>query len=169
MLASWARRYVTSDAPCDVAVHSTRAGEVVVRSDGTPFGQHIRAGSHQLRADEPAPVGADTGPSPYDLLLAGLGACTSMTLRMYAARKGWALDEVRVSLTHAREHAEDCQGSDRNTPLLDAVELEIDLDGNLSPAQRRRLLEMAERCPVHRTLTSQVRVRASLAEPPGSG
>jgi uncharacterized OsmC-like protein len=122
-----------------------------------------------LTADEPLPVGEDTGPSPYDLLLASLGACTSMTLRMYAARKHWPLEKVTVTLRHARIHAEDCSECVTQAGQLDAIERVIDLAGDLDEGQRARLLEIADRCPVHKTLHSEVLVGTSLAAVDGSG
>lgn len=121
---------------------------VVAESGDGPYGQHIRAGRHVLSADEPAPVGAGTGPTPYDLLLAGLGACTSMTLRMYADRKHWPLDKVTVTLRHSRIHAEDCADCETRTGMVDRIERAIRLDGDLDDEQRRRPLDIAERCPV---------------------
>ena len=107
-------------------------------------------------ADEPAPGGDDTGPTPYDLLLAALGACTAMTLRLYAQRKQWPLADVTVSLRHSRIHAEDCANCETRAGLLDRIERVIRLDGNLDDDQRERLLEIADRCPVHRTLQSEI-------------
>jgi uncharacterized OsmC-like protein len=128
----------------------------VIVSNESGLAQEISAGKHQWRADEPAPAGTDTGPSPYDLLLAALGACTSMTLRLYAQRKQWDLQRVTVRLHHFRLHARDCMECDR-------IDREIELIGDLDDAQRRRLLEIAEHCPVHRTLTSEINIRTSLA------
>jgi putative redox protein len=124
--------------------------------------QEIVAGNHTWRADEPLPIGTDTGPSPYELLLASLGACTSMTLRLYAQRKGMDLQSVTVRLQHFRIHADDCQECETKQGFLDRIDREIELTGNLDEAQRQRLLEIAERCPIHRTLTSEINVRTSL-------
>ena len=106
--------------------------------------------------------GADAGPSPYDLLLAALGACTSMTVAMYARRKQWPLEAVTVRLTHTKIHAEDCAECETREGMLDRIEREITLTGALSAEQRERLLEIANRCPVHRTLVSEIDIRTSL-------
>ncbi len=170
MLASWASRYLDEDSalspalPDPAAIAGGEEGLVVVAENGEgPYGQHITAGRHVLNADEPTPIGRDTGPSPYDLLLAGLGACTSMTLRMYATRKEWPLEAVTVSLRHSRIHAKDCADCETSTGQLDRVERTIRLTGALDDQQRQRLLEIADRCPVHRTLHSEVDVRTTLA------
>ncbi|MGW1073141.1 OsmC family protein [Streptomyces sp. NPDC002537] len=136
-------------------------GLVVVTENGVgTYGQHIQAGPHVLVADEPEPAGADSGPNPYDLLLAALGTCTSMTVRMYAERKGWPLEQVTVSLRHQRVHVDDCaedcaDGETGRGGLIDRITREIRLDGDLDADQRKRLMDIAERCPVHRTLTSR--------------
>jgi putative redox protein len=119
--------------------------------------QRIIAGRHVLTADEPVSIGGtDTGPNPYELLLAALGACTSMTLRMYADRKGLPLWRTTVRLRHDRVHAEDCTQVDQPTGMLSRISREIDLDGPLTDPDRRRLVEIADRCPVHRTLSSEI-------------
>lgn len=138
-------------------------GTVVVAEAGTgTYTQHISAGRHRLVADEPRPIGDDAGPTPYDLLLAALGSCTSMTLRMYAARKGWPLQQVRVSLRHSRLHAKDCADCETRNGWVDHIEREIELVGDLDDEARARLLHMADRCPVHQTLTSEVHIATSL-------
>ncbi|OBG72100.1 MULTISPECIES: OsmC family protein [unclassified Mycobacterium] len=138
-------------------------GTVVVAEAGTgTYTQHISAGRHRLVADEPRPIGDDAGPTPYDLLLAALGSCTSMTLRMYAARKGWPLQQVRVSLRHSRIHAKDCADCETRNGWVDHIEREIELIGDLDDEARARLLHMADRCPVHQTLTSEVHIATSL-------
>ncbi|MFI8931533.1 OsmC family protein [Streptomyces sp. NPDC053474] len=130
-------------------------GLVTVSENGTgPYGQLVRAGHHVLAADEPEPAGADSGPSPYDLLLAALGTCTSMTVRMYADRKGWPLEKVTVSLRNRRLHAAGCAACDGGNRQVSHITREIRLDGTLDADQRRRLMEIAEKCPVHRTLTA---------------
>jgi uncharacterized OsmC-like protein len=137
---------------------------VVVRGSASGFTQEVEAGRHRLAADEPvAAGGADAGPSPYELLLAALGACTSMTLAMYARRKQWPLEQVTVRLEHARIHAQDCAECDTKEGMLDRIEREISLTGPLSGEQRTRLLEIANRCPVHRTLASEIDIRTRLA------
>ena len=136
---------------------------VSVNSGPLQYGQTISIGPHVLHADEPNEFGGnDTGPNPYELLLAALGACTSMTVRMYAERKQWPLLEVQVSLSHARVHAEDCAECDTKVGMVDGIELGISLVGDLSEDQRLRLLEIANKCPVHRTLVSQVQIDAKL-------
>lgn len=135
--------------------------EVVVSSE-SGLAQEIVSGNHRWRADEPAPFGTDTGPSPYEFLLASLGACTSMTLRLYAQRKGLDLQRVIVRLQHSRIHAEDCMDCETKQGFLDRIDREIELSGSLDDGQRRRLLEIAEHCPVHRTLKSEISIRTYL-------
>ena len=138
-------------------------GTVTVTETGSgTYTQHITAGHHQLVSDEPRPIGDDAGPTPYDLLLAGLGACTSMTVRMYAARKGWPLKRVRVTLRHSRIHAKDCADCETSTGFVDHIDRDVELSGDLDDIQRQRLLHIAERCPVHQTLTSEVHIATSL-------
>ncbi len=173
VLAAWAARYIDQDDVLDAekvkpSAVSVEEGRVVVsESAPVPYGQRITVGRHVLSADEPEPVGHDSGLSPYDLLLAGLGACTSMTLRMYASRKGWPLEHVTVSLRHSRIHAADCADCATESGRLDRMERLIQLSGPLDEEQRQRLLEIANRCPVHRTLHSEVDVVTSIA--PGDG
>ena len=141
---------------------------VIVRTGRSHYRTTIEAGPHALLVDEPAAYGGtDTGPTPYDLIAAALGACTSVTLRMYADRKDWPLEEIAVRITHSKVHAvdeEQCETS--ATARLDLLEREIDLVGALSDEQRARLLEIADRCPVHRTLSAGVHVKTRLAPPP---
>ena len=133
------------------------ATNVVVRGSAAGFAQEIQAGRHRIVADEPASAGGtDTGPSPYDLLLAALGACTSMTVAMYARRKAWPLEEVAVHLRHSRIHATDCAECETNEGMLDRIERDIHFTGPLTDEQRSKLLEIANKCPVHRTLTSEI-------------
>jgi uncharacterized OsmC-like protein len=121
--------------------------------------QEIDAGSHTFLADEPATAGGDdSGPDPYALLLAALGACTSMTLLLYARRKQWPLEGVEVRLSHHRDYARDCAECDEKPVQVDQIERRIALRGPLDEAQRARLLEIAQKCPVHRTLTGTIRV-----------
>lgn len=149
----------------DVAAEAALAGVVVVEdSDAGPLAETIRSGVHVLRADEPAANGGnDTGPNPYDYLLAALGSCTAMTLRMYARLKKWPLQKVTVRLKHDKIHATDCAECETKEGKVDRIERLIELDGPLSDEQRQRLLEIANRCPVHRTLTSEIHIPTRLA------
>ena len=106
--------------------------------------------------------GTDVGPSPYDLLIAALGACTSMTVSLYARRKQWPLEAVTVKLTHQKVHAADCENCEQKDGLLDQIEREVELHGTLTEEQRARLLEIANKCPVHKTLTSQIHILTRL-------
>jgi uncharacterized OsmC-like protein len=136
---------------------------VVVKSGLLRYSQKISVGSHVLQADEQGDSGGnDSGPNPYELLLAALGACTSMTVRMYAERKQWPLKSVEVRLAHSKIYAEECATCDTKEGMLDRIEREIALFGDLSDEQRHRLLEIAERCPVHRTLVSEVKISTRL-------
>jgi putative redox protein len=136
---------------------------VEVTSGNTGYLQSISIGPHQFQADEPFEVGGrDSGPNPYELILAALGSCTSMTIRMYADRKRWPLEIVRVRLKHGKVHAEDCIGCETKAGLVDRIEREIFLVGKLTDEQRQRFLEIANKCPVHRTLTSEIRIETYL-------
>ncbi len=140
-------------------------GTVVVAETGeSKFAQYALDGRHQLAADEPIAVGgSDTGPGPYELLLMSLGACTSMTLRLYAERKQIPLERVVVRLKHAKRYIDDCKDCGDKPVMLDHIDREIELVGALSDEQRARLLEMADKCPVHRTLTSKIVIDTRLA------
>jgi len=157
LLAGWVERYIV---PAAAAEQPPGDGDVVVETTGVGrFQQRVAVGSHRLLADEPVGAGGlDSGPGPYDLLLAALGACTSMTIGMYAERKGWKVPKVRVSLRHRKIHAEDCADCETRAGMLDEIEREIALSGALDAAQRERLMEIADKCPVHRTLTSEIRI-----------
>jgi putative redox protein len=159
VIRAWAERYLdivdtAPDLPSEagVTVQETRAGR---------FQQEVRTGRHRFLADEPvdAAGGLDSGPGPYDLLLAGLGACTSMTLRLYAERKALLLDQVTVRLGHSRIHAVDCENCETKEGMIDRIDRVITLAGDLNEEQRKRLLEIADKCPVHRTLTSEIDIR----------
>ena len=137
--------------------------EVVVHGSAKGFAQEVAVGGHRLTADEPvAAGGTDTGPNPYDLLLAALGSCTSMTVGLYARRKQWPLEAVRVRLRHARIHAADCEDCETTVAMLDRIECDLELVGPLDAEQRARLLDIATKCPVHRTLTSEIAIRTRL-------
>ena len=139
--------------------------QVVVRGTGAGFAQEIVAGRHRLAGDEPLTAGGtDTGPSPYDYLLAALGSCTSMTVALYARRKGWPLEGVTVELRHSRIHAADCADCETREGFLDRIDLEIQFAGPLTAEQKARLMEIADKCPVHRTLTSEIVFRTTSRE-----
>ncbi|HLS68562.1 MAG TPA: alpha/beta fold hydrolase [Kiloniellales bacterium] len=163
VVAAWAERYlpqlpVSKSIPRDVMVQESGRGWLE---------QDIQAGRHRLVADEPPAVGGgDAGPDPYAYLLSALGACTTMTLRLYARRKKWPLERAQVTLSHAKIHEEDCKNCESAAAKIDHIERRLSLEGPLSPEQRQRLLEIAERCPVHRTLHSEVRIETALEEGP---
>ena len=134
--------------------------DVIVRGDSSGFAQEIVTGAHRLTADEPIEVGGkETGPSPYDLLLAALGSCTSMTISLYSRTKKWPLESVTVHLRHSKIHAADCQDCETKIGKIDRIEREIHLTGNLSAEQHAKLLEIADKCPVHRTLQSEIEIQ----------
>ena len=136
----------------------------VVARTGTALRTEVTANAHALVADEPVSVGGtDAGPTPYDYLLVALGSCSAMTLRLYANRKGWPLESVTVRLSHQKVHARDCAECETSDGKIDHIGLEIELAGPLGELQRRRLLEIAEMCPVHRTLESEVMMETGLA------
>jgi uncharacterized OsmC-like protein len=136
---------------------------VTVRSTGALYAQDVTMGEHSLTADEPSDAGGGgSGPNPYDLLLASLGTCTSMTLQMYAKRKQWPLEGVTVHLRHGRIHAADCADCDTKEGKVDRIERVIELAGPLSGEQRDALLAIAEKCPVHRTLEGEISIRTTV-------
>lgn len=139
--------------------------QVLVTGHGNSYAQKIQARGHELRADEPVDLGGeDTGPNPYELLLSALGACTNITLTMYAKRKRWPLEDVQVALSHQKIHADDCASCTTEKGLLDHIERKLSFTGPLDQEQRERLLEIANKCPVHRTLEGEIHVTTSLAE-----
>ena len=136
--------------------------DVIVWGEGGAFAQQIAAGRYRLKGDEPLSAGGtDTGPSPYDFLLAALGSCTSMTVGMYARKKNWPLERVTVWLRHSKIYA-DCSECETREGMLERIERDVQLEGPLSAEQRSRLLEIADKCPVHRTLTSEINIRTRL-------
>jgi putative redox protein len=139
------------------------SADVIVWGEGSTFAQQIAAGRHRLTGDEPESVGGnDTGLSPYDFLLAALGSCTSMTVGMYARKKNWPLERVTVWLRHSKIYAADCSECEMKEGVLDRIERDVQFDGPLTADQRSRLLEIANECPVHRTLTSEINIRTKL-------
>ena len=166
VIAAWAGRYLDMEAATEAA--ATEPGAVTVTETRTgKFQQTITAGRHTLIADEPVDVGGlDSGFGPYDLLLAGLGACTSMTLRLYADRKQLPLERVSVKLAHSRIHAADCETCETKEGMLDRIDKEITVAGPLDENARTRLLEIAEKCPVNRTLKSEIDIRGTIRGAP---
>ncbi len=168
VIAAWAERYLDMvDAAADDALNEAgEPGFVVVRE--TRHGNlqnEVIAGAHHFLADEPVKVGGlDSGPGPYDLLLAALGACTSMTVRLYADRKQWPLKRTTVRLKHGRIYATDCADCETKEGMIDHIDRTITFEGELDAEQRKRLMEIADKCPVHRTLTSEVEIK-SVEEP----
>src|SRR5436190_17065335 len=166
VIAAWAGHYIESaiiepaielgEVPRNVVVRETR---------NSKFQQTVTIGPHRMLADEPVAAGGqDSGPGPYDFVLAGLGACTSMTMRMYADRKSLALERVTVTLRHSKIHAQDCAECETREGMLDQIDRVISIEGVLDADQRKRLMEIADKCPVHRTLTSEVRIVTKAAE-----
>jgi uncharacterized OsmC-like protein/fermentation-respiration switch protein FrsA (DUF1100 family) len=160
VVAAWASRYIDPAVPEQAMDLDEAPRSVVVRETrNSKFQQTVTAGPHHLLADEPlAAGGEDTGPGPYDLVLAGLGACTSMTMRLYADRKSLPLERTTVTLRHGKIHAEDCAECETKAGMLDQIERVIAMEGALDAEQRRKLMEIADKCPVHRTLTSEIRI-----------
>jgi uncharacterized OsmC-like protein/alpha-beta hydrolase superfamily lysophospholipase len=166
VIAAWAERYLDpvmpeptaelGEAPRNVVVRETRNGK---------FQQTVSIGPHRMLADEPVAAGGeDTGPGPYDFVLAGLGACTSMTMRMYADRKSLPLERITVTLKHSKIHAEDCADCETRAGMLDQIDRTIAIEGALDAEQRKKLMEIADKCPVHRTLTSEIHIVTHAAD-----
>jgi uncharacterized OsmC-like protein/pimeloyl-ACP methyl ester carboxylesterase len=166
VIAAWAERYVDPAAAQPAADPTATPRNVVVRETrSSKFQQAVTTGPHQMLADEPVTAGGeDTGPGPYDFVLAGLGTCTSMTMRMYADRKSLPLDRVTVTLKHSKIHADDCAECETKEGLLDQIDRVIAIEGALDADQRKRLMEIADKCPVHRTLTSEIRIVTKAAD-----
>ena len=143
------------------------APHIVVQGGADSFQQEITAGKHRLVADEPVSAGGgDAGPDPYDYLLASLGVCTSMTVGLYARRKQFPLENITVSLWHSRIYAEDCKECETKDGMVDRIDVEVELTGALSAEQHTKLMDIAARCPVHRTLTSEINIRLRATEKP---
>ena len=160
MIAAWAMRYLDAAPAAETGTIPEMADGVVVQETGTSHLQQlISAGKHRMIADEPESVGGhDTGPAPYDFLLASLGACTSMTMRLYAERKSIPLDRITVALKHGRVYAKDCEDCETKEGMISKIDREITIEGNLDAEQRKKLMEIADKCPVHRTLTSEIKI-----------
>lgn len=161
MIANWATRYL--ELPSKESFQAKKS--VALRLSGDDFTTDIMVRHHSLTADEPLSVGGnDFGPTPYELVSAGLGACTAMTLKMYARRKKWDLQEVRVHLAHSKVHAVDCENCENPKSKIDTFDKVIELEGDLTPEQKERLLEISERCPVHRTLHGSIQINSRLKD-----
>ena len=162
VIAAWAERYLSSPPKYESIEH----GGVVVRETGRgKFQNEVLNGPHRMYADEPVSLGGnETGPTPYGFLLAGLGACTAMTVRMYADRKKWPVSHVAVTLSHSKIHAQDCADCETRDGKIDQIERELLFEGDLSAEQKSRLMEIADKCPVHRTLESEVNIVSRLHE-----
>ncbi|MDA7987856.1 MAG: alpha/beta fold hydrolase [Alphaproteobacteria bacterium] len=177
LISGWASRFLgsgaaatapakTAKAPAPASASSPDDGGVEV-VESLPLGdlrQEVRVRGHSFVVGEPVPIGDDSGPTPYDVLLAGLGSCTAMTLRMYAKRKGLSLERVRVKLWHGRRHADDCERADGAAAQIEEVRRVVELEGDLSETERARLLEIADKCPVHRTLTGDLSIKTELSD-----
>jgi uncharacterized OsmC-like protein/fermentation-respiration switch protein FrsA (DUF1100 family) len=166
VIAAWVTRYLDPVAPEQAADLGEAPRQVVVRETrNSKFQQTVSVGPHRLLADEPVSAGGkDTGPGPYDFLLAGLGACTSMTMRLYADRKSLPLERVTVTLKHSKIYAQDCAECDTKAGMLDQIDRVIAMEGALDAEQRQRLMEIADKCPVHRTLTSEIHIVTQAAD-----
>lgn len=159
VIAGWASRYI--DIPESKLLKTS--SQVVANMDGNAFTTHIRSGSHTIISDEPESVGGnDFGPSPYDLVSSGLAACTAMTIKMYTNLKKWDLQHVEVHVDHGKIHAEDCDDCENKMGKIDVFNRSIRLEGNLDEKQRERILNIANKCPVHRTLHNEVKVETKL-------
>jgi putative redox protein len=166
VIAAWVMRHLDPAAPEQDADLGKAPRNVVVRETRNgKFQQTVSIGPHRMLADEPVAAGGeDTGPGPYDFVLAGLGACTSMTMRMYADRKSLPLERVTVTLKHSKIHAKDCAECETKAGMLDQIDRVIAIEGTLDADQRKKLMEIADKCPVHRTLTSEIHIVTRAAD-----
>lgn len=163
VISAWAKRYIPTSR--DDQKEALAKGQVLVGEANKKFLRQVATDDHAWVADEPKKVGGDNlGPDPYEHLLAALGTCTSMTIRMYANHKKIPLEDVDITLSHSREHNQDCEDCDEQTARLDVLSRSIKLTGNLSDAERARLLQIADRCPVHKTLEGDLEIRTELSE-----
>ena len=166
VIAAWATRYIDADATEQPVNTGEAPRRVVVRETrDSKFQNAVTVGPHRIVADEPVAAGGeDSGPGPYDLLLAALGACKSMTMRLYADRKSFPLERATVTLAHSKIYAKDCAECETREGMLDQIEVAIGLEGPLDADQRKRILEIADKCPVHRTLTSEIHIVTRAAD-----
>jgi len=159
VISSWSSRFIDSE---DKQRPTVANGEISVIERNHKFTLDVFSDSHHWRADEPVKSGgSNTGPDPYEHLLAAVGSCTAMTVRMYASRKKWPLEDVQITLRHGREHLTDCENCDQTPTKLDIIERDITFIGDLSDNQRARLLDIADKCPVHKTLTGEMEIRTN--------
>jgi uncharacterized OsmC-like protein/pimeloyl-ACP methyl ester carboxylesterase len=165
VIAAWSSRYLDAKRPEEAPVAGDPRSVVVQETRNGKFQQAVTVGPHHMLADEPVSAGGDdTGPGPYDLLLAGLGACTSMTMRLYADRKSLPLERTTVTLRHSKIYAQDCSECETKQGMLDQIDRVIGMEGSLSAEERERLMEIADKCPVHRSLTSEIRILTRAAD-----
>ncbi|MFT5182972.1 MAG: putative OsmC-like protein/esterase/lipase [Flavobacteriales bacterium] len=158
MIAAWADRYLEAAETVQLRTNH----QVLVHSDpDSGYTLDVQAGKHTFKADEPVSIGGnDFGPTPYDLLLASLGACTAITMRMYANRKGWPVEDIEIHLNHGQEHLKDCEDCDSSNAKIDVIERSIKIKGDLDEKQRKRMMQIADKCPVHKTLHNDIRVES---------
>jgi putative redox protein len=150
----------------DPSSQPASTADVIVHGDAKGFLQSVTSGTHNFEVDEPTELGgSNRAPTPYDLLLAALGSCTSMTIGLYARRKQWPLRSVTVALSHGRIHARDCADCETKEGMVERIDMEIKLDGDLTAEQSAKLMEIAGKCPVHRTLKGEIEIRKKLATP----
>jgi len=167
VIAAWAARYICKTPITAAPAITASPGTVVVAEAGTGKFANVASigGRHALFADEPAAYGGtDTGPTPYELVLAGLGACKSMTMRLYADRKGFALERTKITLKHDKIHADDCEACETTEGRIDRIEAEIEVIGDMDDETKRKITDIAEKCPVHRTLHSEILIESHFKE-----